>query len=354
MRGAVIRIGGSPVGNGNINLDEKAAKAVGLGKAIARTEGSAHLDAVHILKAAALVYPEEVALCLRQIGCAAPQAVLNGVTAPERFEVVEDRMVPSAGLAAILRKLRNAGQVTSFEDLLIAILGAPSVRVKALLHRAVTASNSDFGGSNQVARIMGYRSKRDRLADLHTEWRLRKAAAQACGLKIGFGDDDRAAHYSADSALDAALRQTAVNRSKAAASAPSLDPLGPVANDLDEVQRVLVEGILIDQLYCLAARPFDGISARDLAQMLAPEFYPGNCRKVVEAVVGLENLGFISRDDYDGSTKLTGRIRLAEDVLEQLLSDLDKDAISAGECDEMKRKLRHGVDWGEAEAKTWA
>ncbi len=340
------------MGKANVNLDEKADKAVGLGKAIARSEGSSRLDAIHVLKAAILVYPEEVALCLRQVGSATPQAVLNGVTAPERFEVVADPMPMTSALAAIVRKLRVGDQVIAFEVLIGAILREPSVRVDALIHQAGAASQAVSGGAKKIGLAPAYRCKRDRLTDLLAEWRLRKAAAQACGLKIGFGDDDRCAPYSADGALDAVLRQAAINRSKAAVTPAGLDPLGPIANDLDDVQRVLCEGILIDQLFGLAIHPFDGISVRDLAQLLSPQSYPGNCRKVVEAVAGLEQLGFIFRGDYDGSTKLTARVRLADDVLEQLLSELDKDAISASEFDEMKRKLRHGVDWGESDTKT--
>ncbi len=329
------------MGSVNNNFDEKAAKVIGLGKSLALGEGGARLDVVHIFKAAVLVYPEELALYVHQTGGVWSNALLNSVTRPEEFDVQTDPMPMTSKLGAIVRELRGSTQIVTLEDLLKAILHDPSARVKALLDPAGVA-----GSRQNKARVSeSYCSKRDWLAGLHSEWRIRRAAAQACGLKVGFGDESQCNEYSADSALDAALRIAIANRSKAEATSEELDPLALVADGLDEVQRTLCEGILIDELYGLDVHPVGGLSVRDLACMLSPESYPGNCRNVLDAVERLYERGFIDPGEYAKPLRLTGRIRLADDVLDQLIESLEHDAISAGEFSEMKRKLRHGVDW---------
>ena len=333
--------------NINVNLDEKAVKAVGLGKALARGEGDKRLDTVHVFKAALLAFPEEVALQVRDAGGAWSDAMWDFVTPPEGFRAESDRMPVTRELAALVRVLGQDGKVVTLEELLTAILRDPSVRVKSILN---TAGEADWVSGRRRntcgARPRLYASRRDWLADLRTEWVLRKSAARACSLSGAFEDDDYRKPYSAEGVLDTTVRVAVTNRSKAEVSPAKYDPLAPLAGDLDEIRRGVCEGVLVDQLYGLSDHPFGGLSVRTLAQMLSPEAYPGNFSKVLDAVDRLEHMGVVARCEHDGLARLTGRVRLADDVLNQLLAHLGEDAISAGELSEMKRQLRHGPDWG--------
>jgi len=336
----------------NVNLDEKAVKAVGLGKAVARGEGDRRLDTVHVFKAALLAFPEEVALHVRDAGGAWSDAMWDFVTPPEGFRAESDRMPVTKELAALVRRLGRGGKAVTLEALLDAVLRNPPVRVKSLLDKAggtdrVPGRRRNTGG----ARPRLYASRRDWLADLRTEWVLRRSAAQACGYSGAFEDDDYRKPCSAENVLDTAARVAVANRSKAESSPVKYDPLAPLADDLDEVQRGVCEGVLVDQLYGLSAHPFGGLSVRSLAQMLSPEVFPGNFSEVLDAVDRLEDMGVVARGEHDEMARLTARVRLADGVLGQLLSHLAEDAISAGEMSEMKRRLRHGADWGDGGLK---
>ena len=327
----------------NVNLDEKAVKAVGLGKAVARGEGDRRLDTVHVFKAALLAFPEEVALHVRDAGGAWCGALWDFVTPPEGFGAESDHMPVTKELAALVRRLGRNGEVVTLEALLNVVLRNPSVRVRSLLNKAggtdrASGRRCNTGG----ARPRLYASRRDWLADLRTEWVLRRSAARACGYSSAFEDDDYRKPCSAENVLDTAARVAVVNRSKAESSPVKYDPLAPLASDLDEVQRGVCEGVLVDQLYGLSGHPLGGLSVRALAQMLSPEAYPGNAGKVLDAVERLETMGVVARCEHDDPARLTGRVRLADDVLGQLLAHLGNDAISAGELSEMKRRLRHG------------
>ena len=340
------------MGDLNINFDEKAIKVVGLGKAIVRGEGEKHLDTVHVFNAALLAFPEEVALHVRDAGGAWSDAMWDFVTPPEGFRAESDRMPVTKELAALVRRLGRGGKVVTLEAMLNAVLRNPSVRVKSLLNKAggtdrVSGRRHNTGG----ARPRLYGSRRDWLADLRTEFMLRRSAARACGYLSGFEEEYSRKPCSAENVLDTAARVAVANRSRAEASPVKYDPLAPLASDLDEVQRGVCEGVLVDQLYGLSGHPFGGLSVRALAQMLSPEAYPGNAGKVLDAVDRLEAMGVVARCEHDDPARLTGRVRLADDVLSQLLAHLGEDAISAGELSEMKRRLRHGDGWDDGGMK---
>jgi len=340
------------MGHLSINFDEKAVKAVGLGKAIARGEGDRRLDTVHVFKAAMLAVPEEGALHVRDAGAAWSEELWDFVTPPEGFRAESDRMPVTEELATLVRQLGHGGNVVTLEALLDVILRNPSVRIRSLLDKAggtlrAPGRRRDMGG----ARPRSYASRRDWIADLHTEWVLRRSAARACGYLGGFEDDDCRKPSSAEHLLDTAVRVAAANRSKAQTSPAKYDPLAPLSGDLDDIQRGVCEGVLVDQLYGLSGHPFGGLSVRGLAQMLSPESYPGNAGKVLDAVDRLEAVGVGARCEHDDPARLTGRVRLADGVLSQLLAHLGEDAISVGELSEMKRRLRHGEGWGDGGLK---
>jgi hypothetical protein len=117
--------------------------------------------------------------------------------------------------------------------------------------------------------------------------------------------------------------------------------LAPITSTLDEVQRGICEGVLVHQLYGLFEHSCDGFPVRALAQMLDPEIYPGNCRKVLEAVDRLESDGLLTRNEHYELDRLGDRVSLADYPLDELLTAFENDAISAGEINWMKRRLRH-------------
>jgi hypothetical protein len=333
-------------GSLNVNLDEKVVKVIGLGKTIARREGDKRLDTVHVLKAAILAYPEEAALHIRQAGGVWSDAMCDFVTTSDGFAAEADRMPVTRELAAIVRGLDRGGQVVSLEKLLKAILQDPSVRVKSLLGKAAKGKDSGSGRCDNkgCAQLPSYASRRDWLTDLYAEWLLRKTAVRSKGLSCGH--DECHELYQADSVLDTVARVSAANRRKAEATPTTLDPLASIADDLDELQRRVCECVLVDTIYGLSDHPFGGVPVRAIARMLSPEIYPGNCRKVLDAVDRLKEHGIVAWGECDEPARLTGRVHLAEEALEQLLADIETDAISAGEMSEMKRRIRQGVDWG--------
>jgi len=336
----------------NVNLDEKARKCVGLGKSIAHAEGDGWLDAVHLIQAAILAFPEEAARGFRESGTGGTEALRDLVAAPDDIQPDQNRMPITPGLAAIVRQLSRAGKTISLERLIKAILRRPTIRVKALVHRARGAAKPSARRWSIKGNARPYAARRDRLADVHREWKLRRAAALSCGLDTEpfAADLPQGKPYGQDGVLDTVLTVAAMTREKIEVSPASSDPLEGLAEALDPVERAICEGILVHELFGLDPRPFPGLAVRDLAQMLGPEVYPANCQKVLAAVERLENSGLVARRDPDGPALLAERVRLASHVLDQVLAALAHDTISAGEMKAMKREVRMATGWNGAGA----
>jgi len=337
------------MGKLKVNLDEKADKCIGLAKAIARGEGNRRLDGVHVVKAVIVAYPEEAATYFRQSGSGWSDALWDLVTPPEGFQAESNRMPVAKELAGIVRKLGQGGTVVTLEKLLKAILRDPSVRVKALLYKAGGIGTTGCRGENKGGARPRFFSKRDWLAALHTEWKLRRAAARACGLSVGFGgsDDSHTKPYSSGAVLDAAVRIAAANRYKAEASPSKFDPLASLAGDFGPVERVVCEGLLVDAFYGLEVHPLPGIPARDLARLTSPELYPVNCAEVLGAIEGLKHRDVVSSPDVGYDFDLATRVHLSPEAQEQIVNDFAQDGISAGEVSAIKRRLRFDGDWGD-------
>jgi len=333
------------MGSLNVNLDEKVAKAVHVGKVIARHENDKRLDTVHLLKATILAYPEEAALHIRQAGGVWSNGICDFVSSPGDFKAEADPMPLTHELAAVLQGLGRGGQVVSLEKLLTAILHLPGPRIKSLLSWTAKGKGKDSGlhDRGDCVKLSSYASRRDWLTDLHVEWLLRKRVVRLTSLSCDH--DDRREPYHADSILDTVVRVSAANRCKADATPITLDPLASVADDLDGLQRRVCECVLVDTIYGLSDHPFGGLPVRTIARMLSPEIYPANCRKVLDAVDQLQTRGIVARDEDDEPLRLTGRVHLADEALERLLADMETDVISAGELKEMRRQIQLGADW---------
>ena len=335
------------MGNFNIHFEENATKVVGLARFIARSERGNRLDAVHLFKAAILAYPEEVALCIRQTGGTWSDAMFDSVTAPEGLQVQTDPISITHELVTTVRRLGQNSQTVTLGDLLRAILRAPSVRVESLLNKAqATDPAAAHKGNKGHTRPLPYASRRDWLTDLHTEWLLRKKAVHAKGLSGDYYEGHKT--YEAATVLDAVACICAANRCRAEITPATFDPLASLANDLDQMQRHVCECVAVDEIYGLSDHGLGGLPVRVIAQMLSPETYPGNCRKVLDAVDRLKERGVVAWIEHGEPIHLTGRVRLTDGALGQLLADLDGDAISAGELCDMKRRIRLGADWGTA------
>ena len=336
------------MGRMNIEFDEKAEKAVGLAKAIARGEANRRLDSVHLLKAVLLAYPAEATFCSSKLGPGWSEAILGFVTPATHLKADSDQMPVTRELAAMLRELGRGGHIIELGPLMENILNNPSVRVKALLHQVGdTPSSARSSSKGKSWTSPCYATRRDWLSDLRRQWLLRKAAARACGIKVGLGGsvEDRETNYRSDFAMDAAIRAAVSTKDKAKASTANLHPLAALEAELDPTEQAVCEGVLVDHLYGLDVHPFGGLSTRDLAQMLCPELYPSNCRKVFSSVKELEGRGILACRDPDGPIEVTQRLRLTEHAVEQILADLEIDGISNGEMEFAKRQLRLDSDW---------
>jgi hypothetical protein len=338
----------------NAQFDEKAAQCICLAKRIARHEGEKRLAAVHVVKAVVLAFPEEAALGLGVEANAWPEA-LGDLVIPEDESLNSNHRMPvTSELAAIVRRVSVGGQVVSLDRLIQAILSEDSIRVTSLIRQFGQRSrlNARDHTSRHIA-ARGYTSRRDWLADLHAEWKLRKAAARACGLVLGFGGDDQSHSrpYIAEGALDALIRFSRSIREKAKTSPTELDPLKTLSADLDPLAKRICEGIVVNEVYGLDIHPYGGLSVREVAQMLAPEEYPANCRQVVAAVDQLKEQGLVCQNDPEDSVLLAERMQLSEEFMERILDDLATDRISGGEVKAMQRLLHHDAAWYEHDAR---
>jgi len=323
-------------------FDEKATRCIGLAKAIARGEGDRRLDVVHVVRAAIRAFPEEAARHFRQSGQGWCDGLWAFVTPPGGFGSETDRMPVTRDLACMVRRLAVGEQVITLGRLLAEILRASSVRVRALVDRAGGTARG-HGRRRATGDVQPYRCRRDWLADVRRTWMLRRSAARACGLRIGLlGEEPESKPYGATAVLNAIAAMESAVEAKAKATPRKFDPLAIVAPDFDPVARRLCEGLFVNALYGLDVHPGYDPSIKDLAQMLSPETYPGNCRQVLEAVERLEDQGIVTRFDSDSPVLLRQGVRLSEHILDRLLSDLASDAISDGDARAMKRAVRLG------------
>lgn len=333
------------MGGLNLRLDEAATRTIAVAKVMARREGSPRLDGVHVFKAALLDHPQVVARQVSQAGEAWSKALPEQVRLPEGFDKPLPPMPLSAELARALRELeRHEGDIT-LEGLLKAILHKPSKRLRELLRQGHNRASRTQGQNGSGTTPQRYGSKRDWLWDLHREWLLRKRAARACGLSVGWGEHHPRDAPLSESVLDSVVRVSTANRCKAEATPKELHPLGTTAAGLEAVQRAILEGIVVDHLYGLDIHPLGGLCVREIAQMLSPEIYPANCRKVLEAVEWLEKRGFLKGGEHTAAARLTDRLHLSEQVLSELLTEIEADPLSAGEVRALKRQIRHGIEW---------
>lgn len=330
-----------------IQFDKNAGKCIALAKAVARGRQERFLDAVHIVEAALLAFPEEASVFFGRTSGGWPNSMWSFVDPLEDGASKDSQMALSRELLKILRGLTSGNRCIDLITLLKAILRHSPVRVKALVGRTQRNLHPDLGAKLSLACIRPYASRRDWLADLHTEWRVRKAAATACGLLTRFSYEDDGPRRYRTTSLDAVTGLSATRRTKAEASRPDRDPLADLSQDLGPCERDLCEGVLVEQLYGLDVHPAGGLSIRYLAQLISPEVYPGNCREVCQAAQNLIERGILTGDDPANDPDILGRrIYLARSVFEQILVGLQKDGISAGEMEAIKRALRQDRDWG--------
>jgi hypothetical protein len=328
-------------------FDEKARWCIEVAKAIARSEGERRLDAVHLIRAGILEYPKDTLGCFREVGFPWSTSVID--EAKPRAAIAEEGgpMPVSPAVAAVVDRLASAGHPVTLRGLVCDFFRHPSVRTKAFLRRL---GGTARGGLRRRASCGAppYRSRREWLDDLHQLWRVRRAAARACGLRVGFlVDDPGNKAYAREIPLDAVVSAEAAIARRGEVSPRVSDPLEVLQGDLSPLERHICEGLLVASIYRLDAHALYQPSVRDLAQMLAPETYPGNCRKVVHAVEGLVNSGIVTSPDGDVPLGLTDTVGLAASVLDQILADLEQDAISRGEASAMKRRLRLVGGWND-------
>ncbi|MHC4091866.1 MAG: hypothetical protein ACYSVY_16635 [Planctomycetota bacterium] len=319
------------------NLDKKAAHVVGGGKALAQQEGADYLDTVHLLEAALIAYPEEAALWFRESGLDCSEATADFELPPGAFQTDGDRMPVSRELERVIRELESRSVVT-LEALLTGILRTQSPRIKAWL--AKRGGRPARRGGDQ----RGYRSSLDWLSAMVHLWGIRQVAAQACQNSVCCYGDGEPRLASTSSALSELSREFDKCAGRAAVSDRKHDPLAGLPIALNEVERLICEGVLVNELYPLDTYPFSGILVRALAEMAEPAGYPRQCGDVLAAVEHLVEKGVLVGDD-EMSVGLDTRVRFTGCVLSQLLDDLAEATISAGEKYAIMLEIRNGMDW---------
>jgi len=108
----------------------------------------------------------------------------------------------------------------------------------------------------------------------------------------------------------------------------------------------LIEGLLLHELYGTLG-PFDiQLSAREITQMIAPETYPRNCLKVIEALTGLEKHGLVKLSERnDERCTPSSRAWLSPNMWNDLLVRLANDVIDETDVKEARRQLYESSTW---------
>ena len=230
------------------------------------------------------------------------------------------------------------------EELLTLVLQNPSIRLREFL-RSVRKTNTTKDKDDKVTDDPPYKSFREYLIERRGLWSLRQMAWGAVekyskhkGEKKQMPADQR--HQ--ERLLSKLARLEGQNARRAETSTVAAIPLRQIAveYDLRPLQAELIEGLLLHELYGMLG-PFDvPLSVRELAQMIAPETYPRNCLKVVDALTGLERHGLVKLSERsDEPCTPSSRAWLKPNIMTDLLACLADDVIDDADVKAARRQL---------------
>jgi len=275
-------------------FSEQVKNCITLAKSIAVKEGkNTRLDSLHLAIAMIKKAPnaaqevfEKTGYCWSNIQKVCPE-VRTGYA-----DIKTTNLMKLVGqLEKVVRQLfqrQNKETQIKVDEFLSLLLQNPSVRLKGFLRRNGNGINIGDNSSLQKQAVQPFRSFREYLAALKQLWLLRLKASSAIEKyhkpirKEATDIVSRRKERSLTKLVH--LQYKIQNRIKDSAPAATASLQIAEGYGFSTMQAELIEGLFIHELYSVLA-PFNApVTVRALAQMTAPETYPRNCKRVIDAV----------------------------------------------------------------------
>ena len=342
----------------SVNMDDKrefseqVKNCIALAKSIAAKDGkNTRLDSLHLAIAmikkasnAAQEVFEKTGYCWSNV-----QKVCPEVRTGDADIKTKNSMKLVGRLEKIVRQLftakrQNKEPQINVDEFLNLLLQNPSVRLKGFLRRIENGTNIRDNSSLQNQTVQPFRSFREYLTARKQLWLLR---LKACSTIEKYHKPKQeevtnivSSHKERSLTKLAHLQHEIENRIKGSASAATVSLQITEGYGFSTIQAELIEGLFIHELYSVLA-PFNTpVTVRALAQMTAPESYPRNCRRIIDAVDGLIKAGGAKLSEWDdGICTMSSRISLQPGILDELWDHLENDVIDESDLRSARRKL---------------
>lgn len=340
-------------------LNPEMERCIATAKSLAIAE-SPHpkVDSLHLIIAAIRTVPHPAQAALEKAGYSwqAAQGSCPQIEAKIPEEVAQrplplvDRLRQVIYGEIILSRKTNDKVTMSTERCLGLILKNPSIRLKDFLRRITGLQG---GKIKQIGSggVEPYRSFREYLAAKREVWHLRRLAfgeVQILSDEYSGRGQKRLSESARERLLNKLARVEEQTAHRATVSPEEAVPLRRIAEEyqLSSLQTDLIEGVTIYELYGMLEFLGEVVSVRELAQMMAPETYPGNCWQVVEGIAGLVERGILQASDPpDACPTLSSRVRLGSDIRTEILTRLAKDIINDADLKAARRRLSVSNFW---------
>ena len=343
-------------------FSEQTEHCIAVAKGIAVKEDRlAKLDSLHLIIAAIIKTPETAQKTFEKAG----YSWLNAQKACPKLQISESEILTEkqinlvSQLKEVVSKLRapkaprdnNGKSKIEAEEFLTLILQNPSIRLRQFLRGVETGKEAKDDSKHRETIAPPFRSFREYLTARKQLWLLRLRAWSAIE-KYEDRDDSikmrRISQKRQDKLLNELSHLEEQITRQAEGSTPTVAALTQITTEygLLSLQAELADGLFVHELYNILA-PFNTpVTVRGLAQMIAPEIYPRNCKNVIEATEGLieQNVAKISEWD-DGSCTMSSRIRLQPGILAELWTHLENDAIDDSDLKAARRQLYQSNSW---------
>lgn len=330
-------------------FDDQLERCIARAKAVAASKSfKPILDSLHLLLAAFEEAPEAARTALKRKGycwdtlkerCPVIPPVENNPVARQPMpleknlrKVIYEELLPDADL--------TEKTAISAETCLAMLLERPSRRLQAFL-RHTPEKNTQLAAP--------YESFREYLLARRQIWRTR--------CKLCFGDiwspmQERTFQQQPQkpsekrlNSLAQLIEKDAHRQSVSHGRSMSLEE-ALLDHQVSALQKEIVEGIFIQELYGALNPSGSPLSVRQLAQMISPESYPINGWRTREAIVGLIQQGIVELfDPRFENVSLFSLVCLKPEFLSELLSYLDGDSITDDDVAAAKRQLRFPRTW---------
>ena len=292
-----------------------AQSCVELAKAIATVDGCREVSAVHIVRAALHLYPEETA---DSLGVDGDRGSLQAAGL-QPLPIAGVRMRPSETFATLLKHLQT-------------IARRPCIRVTQLL-ASIGAQMSPAHKNRTQA--LPYRAAQEHLQDVHRLWRLRAAACESAGSQGFERDGNFTTSATSLWSVAMALQNTIEYRSCAPAR------VLPVRSE-DPCTREVLEGLIVHEFYGLGQQYSPGLEIRHLARFVLPgSGWLRALDDVANSVTDLEGRDLVERSRHSVHPRPTDVLRLTETVVADVLEALRADPFTSEELDVFALQLRH-------------